>query len=243
MSSPATTADPPKKKLKLTYFNIEGVAEPIRLALILAGVAFDDERLSYKDWTAFKDKTPYGQMPVLEFLEGKANGDVKAQSGAMLRFVGREYSSTLYPTSSLYDIEEALGVVGDLKTSWGPNLYMGMRPEIYGYPKDYASTEEGKAKVQEMRQAWVANEMPRFMGYLERLLQRHEGQWIASATHVTIADCEAVVFLRSLTRGHVDHVPKDCWTKNHPELVAYVKRFCALPEIKGRYKDGLREDS
>lgn len=230
-----TTAD--TQKLKITYFDIEGAAEPIRLALLLAGVDFIDDRLAFKDWPDFKLKTPYGQVPVMTLGD---DGEMKAQSGAILRYIAKTYSKTLYPDEALYEVEEAMGVMGDVRNSWAPNLYIGMQPENFGYGKDFPKTDEGKAKIKEMREAWVKNKMPTMLGHLTTLLKRHDNQWLASTDFPTIADCDAVVFLRSFTKGHMEHVPTTV-LEDYPELVTYVKRFCALPQIKGRYTDGLHE--
>lgn len=39
---------------KLTYFDLRAIAEPARLTLHYAGVAFDDERISWEQWPALK---------------------------------------------------------------------------------------------------------------------------------------------------------------------------------------------
>ena len=72
---------------RLVYFNIEGAAEKARLAMVLAGVEFTDERLQMPspDWPALKATLPNGQLPVLYF------GDkVMCQSGAMARWAARK---------------------------------------------------------------------------------------------------------------------------------------------------------
>jgi prostaglandin-H2 D-isomerase / glutathione transferase len=160
------------------------------------------------------------------------------QSSAMLRWVGATYSdSLLYPPSKLFDIEEAIGVVEDIKASFGPSLYMAMRPANYGhFETGWSETDEARALIQEMRTKWVEEKMPVFMGFLSQLLG--DKPWLASTEGPTIADCLAVPFLRSFTRGHIDHVASDC-LEPFPGIVAYIKRFCAL--VPGRYLDGLHE--
>jgi glutathione S-transferase len=220
--------------IKLTYFDIEGRAEPVRLALLLSGTEFEDERIQFKDWADLKPKTPYGKVPVLQI----DNGPYKTQSGAMLRWVGSTYSSTLYPPSSLYDIEEALGLLHDMQDSWGPNLYIAMRPQTYGYPEGYSQTQEGKNLVKSMRESWVANELPKWIQYLEKMMDSHGGKWLASADDPTIADCVAVPLLRNFSRGFIDYVPADT-LKPYPKICDYIQRFCALEPIQGRYTDGI----
>ena len=41
-------------KLKLIYFNGRGRGEPARLILAQAGVEYEDERIEFEDWPAFK---------------------------------------------------------------------------------------------------------------------------------------------------------------------------------------------
>ena len=45
----------------LTYFNIEAAAEKVRLAYVLTGTEFVDDRIEFKDWPARKATTPYGK--------------------------------------------------------------------------------------------------------------------------------------------------------------------------------------
>jgi glutathione S-transferase len=220
--------------IKLTYFDIEGAAEPTRLALVLSGTAFEDERVKFPDWAALKPTTPYGQLPLMSI----DNGPVRTQSGAMLRYVGSSFSQTLYPPDKIFDIEEAIGVVEDMSKSWQPSLSMGMRPEMSGYPVGFSNTEEGQKLVADLRQAWVRDKLPVHLTYLQDMIEKNGGKWLASAEEPTIADCMAVPFLRGFTRGHIDHVPTNC-LETHPAIVEYVKRFCALEPIRGRYDSGL----
>jgi len=229
----------PDKKIKLTYFDIEGAAEPVRLAFLLAGIPFEDDRIKFPQWTDLKTKTPYGQLPLLSIDDG----EIKTQSGAMIRYVGSiDPTDSLYPKDKLYDIEEAIGLVEDIQKSWSPMLYMSMRPKNFGYPEDFAKTPEGKAKVEGMRKEWIAKELPRFLSYLESMIKKHGGTYLCGGDKPTLADCMAIPVIRSYTRGHIDFVDVNCVKESSPDVAAYVKRFCTLPEIKGRYSDGLGSD-
>merc|ERR1719276_466167 len=112
--------------IKLTYFDIEGAAECVRLALTLAGAEFEDNRIDFSEWASFKSTTPYGQVPVMN-IDG---GPDRTQSGAMLRWAATLNSDkALYPMDKIYDVEEALGIVGDIQRSWSPCLYIAMKPQ------------------------------------------------------------------------------------------------------------------
>jgi glutathione S-transferase len=117
-------------------------------------------------------------------------------------------------------------------------MYMGMRPHNYGYPEDFAKTEAGKELIASMRKKWSTEELPKFLKYFADKIDKNGGKWLIAGDYPTIADCQLVATLRNFTRGHVDHVDVKCLECN-PTIVAYVKRFCALEEIKGRYTNGL----
>lgn len=96
----ALTMEMPKK-LKLTYFSGPGGrAEPARLALTIAGIEFEDERIDAADWMAkYKSGTPAGAVPVLEVTEQNGRVSVVTQSSAILRYVGKLTGH--YPTDPL----------------------------------------------------------------------------------------------------------------------------------------------
>ena len=69
--------------IKLTSFDGIGRENPIRLALHMAGIPFEDERLSREEWDSYRSQAPFGQSPIM-FV----NGTIYAQSSALLRYVG-----------------------------------------------------------------------------------------------------------------------------------------------------------
>lgn len=223
-------------KIKLTYFDIEGVAEAIRLALELTGTEFEDDRISWKDWQELKPKTPYGQLPLMTIDDGPTP---RTQSKAMLRWVGTVCGKgMLYPTDKQLDIEEAVGLVEDVIRSWSPCLYIGMRPETHGHPEGFSKTEEGKNTISALRKKWISKELPKLLGYFQDMIEKAGGKWLVEGENPSIADCMLVPVLRNYTRGHIDYVEPNC-LETHPKMVEYVKRFCALPQIQGRYTNGL----
>ncbi|CAJ0916797.1 unnamed protein product, partial [Mesorhabditis belari] len=68
------------------YFSVRARGEPARLLFALAGVPFEDHRLSREDWKTIKPTTPYGQIPVL-FVDEKP----LAQSRAIYRYLGNQF--------------------------------------------------------------------------------------------------------------------------------------------------------
>lgn len=193
---------------------------------------FEDERVKFPEWAKLKEtrKPKYGQMPIVT-LDGKEF----CQSGAMLRYFGSVLGDgSLYPVDDVeacMKIEEMLGLADDLNRAWSPALYIGMRPAMLGYPADLADDEK-KAKVKQMREAFVANEMPKYLEFISREL-KETGAFIAGPT-VTIADCQLYCQLAYFARGVADHVPKTVLDA-YPEVTKYLARMKAIPAIKDWY--------
>jgi glutathione S-transferase len=220
--------------IKLTYFDIEGAAEPVRLALVLSKTPFEDNRVQFSEWAELKPKTPGGQLPFMTIDDGP----MRTQSKAMLRWVGCNLSDTLYPSDNLFEIEEAIGVAEDVQRSFNPAFYMGMAPFKFGHPEDFAKTDEGKKLVQELREKFVSEELPKYLQRFSDMLSSHGGKWLVAGENPTVADCVAVPVLRSFTNGHLDFVNTNC-LDGHPLVVEYIKNFCALDGVQGRYTKGL----
>jgi glutathione S-transferase len=112
--------------------------------------------------------------------------------------------------------------------------FLSMNPTTLGYAKDFPKTDQGKSLVEKMRKDWIHTELPRFAQYLSNLMDKYGGGlWLAS-DGPTIADCKLIPLLLPLTRGYIDHISPHC-LDDYPRLVEYMKRFCALDPIKGRY--------
>jgi prostaglandin-H2 D-isomerase / glutathione transferase len=219
--------------IKFTYFNFEGRGEAIRLALVLSKTKFEDVRVDFPDWPALKPTLPGGLLPVLQI----DNGPILTQSTAILRLVGKKYSDTLYPAKDEYAIDEAMGIVDDMVHGWEPCEFFGLIYTKLGHPEDLLGRDEGKEIIEKMRTNWIKNELPGFAKRITEMLEKNGG-WFATKEGPSIADCKLVPFLRTFTCGHIEHVAPDT-LEAYPALIEYVKRFCALDLIKGRYTTGL----
>jgi len=95
--------------IKLTYFNIPGRAELIRLILAQAEVSFTDERITREEFVALKPSLPNGQLPVLNF-----NGTVLSQSIAIARFLANEYGLAGKSNLEKAQVDELVDTMMDL---------------------------------------------------------------------------------------------------------------------------------
>eukprot|EP00667_Euglena_gracilis_P021222 EG_transcript_23191 len=213
--------------VSLTYFPLEGLGEKVRLALILAGIPFDDKRVSFADWPKLKPTVKYGVLPVMT-MDGKEI----YQSEAMLRYIGRLHPN-LYPADKVLAIDEAIGLINDFYRAMSPMFAIVMRPATLGYPEDFPKTEEGQAASKAMRERFVATDLPQFLGYFEALLEGHS---FAAGDEPTIADCMLIPALRNVISGQLNHVPTTC-LDGHPKIKAYIDRFLAIPVVKHHYDE------
>lgn len=70
---------------KLTYFNLKGKGETIRLSFHAAGIPFEDKRIEFAEWPALKPTIFTGQLPMLE-----VDGKQLSESMSIARFIARE---------------------------------------------------------------------------------------------------------------------------------------------------------
>ena len=165
---------------KFTYLDIKGFGEAIRLALYIGKIEFEDHRVSYAEIRemAKEGKLPYGQVPVLQL-----DGVTYAQSGAILRWAGRQ--SGLYPEDHKLQlkvdaIEEALTDIKKLLPSVWYGSILGRNP----------ATKEplvpiSDAQKEEVLQALNEIALPYRFGQLERALENSGGPYFCGETMTT----------------------------------------------------------
>lgn len=180
-------------KPKLYYFDAPvSRGEECRLALHLAGVDFEDVRLSRAQWVELKPKTPFGSVPVLEIPGKPALG----QSNAILVLIGRQHG--LHPKEAFEAArhEAMMHHVEDLRAKVSPTLFMA---------------DDEKRRV---REGLVASYMPAWAEAAER--QLGDGPFFAGAT-LHVVDLKLHMAVRWFIGGKVDHIPADVFA-GHPRL-------------------------
>ena len=149
--------------MKLHYFNVRARGEPIRAALTVAGVPFEDHRIKNEDWPALKasGKFELGQLPALEL----ADGTQLVQSLAILRYVGR--TNNLYPQDAdqAYIVDSTLETIKDFGEAVVKNFFN----------QDEEAKKAGTVEI-------LTNTFPRFAKVInERLVKNGQKHFIAGA--------------------------------------------------------------
>ena len=105
-----------------------------------------------------------------------------------------------------------------------------MRPEKFGYPAKVADWAEKDATVKKLRETFLANELPRYMGYYTDLIKEAGGNAFLLGDDLTIADIAAYQGITYFSRGVADYVPVDCLGP-FPEVLAFLKRVKEHPKV------------
>ena len=199
-------------QLKLTYFNIHGGrAEPVRLALHIGGIPFEDHRFTFAQFAEVRKSTPFGQVPTLT-----VDGVQVTQCDSILRFAGK--LAGLYPLDAFQALlcDEVMYVVEEASVKLGPTFRM-----------------TGDAQ-REARTALVNDSIPVYLGWLQSQLQAHGGEYFAD-NRLTVADLKVFADVSALKSGRLDHVPADLVDKVAPALNAHMQRIAENPAVAQYY--------
>jgi glutathione S-transferase len=182
-------------KPRLFYFDAPvSRGEECRLALHLAGVDFEDVRLSREQWLAFKPKTPFGGVPVIEW-DGHPP---LAQSNAILVLIGRRYG--LHPKDDFEAArhEAMMAHVEDLRGTVGPTLRI---------------TDEAEKK--KAREALAASFLPTWAQNAEKHIG--DGPFFGGS-RIHVVDLKLHMAVRWFAHGKVDFVPATIFS-GYPKLM------------------------
>jgi glutathione S-transferase len=196
---------------RLTYFDAPvSRGEECRLALHLAGIDFEDNRISMSDWPALKPQTPYGALPVLD-LPGHAPF---AQTTPILLLIGRRHG--LHPTDAFEAArhEAMMQHVEELRHNVSPTLRMG------------------DAEKKAAREALVAGFLPAWGKAAERNLAS-AAPFFAGAT-IHVVDLKLHMAVRWFLGGKVDHIPATIFAA-FPKLMGVHDAVRDHPGVKAWY--------
>ena len=197
---------------KLTYFDIDGGrGEPIRLALSIGGIVFEDDRVLFAEFGGMRSGTPLNALPVIEI-----DGVVYTQSNAMIRYFGKQ--AGLYPGDpwQAFLCDEAMGAMEDM---------MNATVRTFGLQDDH---------LKSARETLADGLFTRCLKMLNTRLETAGGKYFADH-RLTVADLKVFVWVRSLKSGVLDHVPTDLTDKFAPLLLQHKERIGSDPGVVAYY--------
>ena len=115
---------PGTERLRFFYLDKRVKGECIRLALVVAGIPFEDVRVSYAEVAAMRDagRLPFSQVPVLQIGDDPT---LHGQSQALLRWAGRK--GGMYPEEHQLRIDAVTDVIVELYEHVSPYCSPALR--------------------------------------------------------------------------------------------------------------------
>lgn len=188
---------------------IQGLAEPIRLALFIGSVPFVDERISYEEVHRRREAglLPCGQVPIIT-----VGGTTFAQTSAILRWAGKR--SGLWPSDPELELRADMvdSAMGDINTALRPQWY----GHICGRSPVTGELLVPMSEEQKEETARVLNEqvLPSRLGMLEALLR--DGEYFCGAQMSTVdlawacmaQDLQAGQYAQGISRDVLKECPR-----------------------------------
>ncbi len=192
-------------KYRLTYFDFSASRGlECRLAMHLAGVDFEDNRISFDQWSQLKPTTPYGSLPMLE----RDGEPVLGQCNAILAYIGRQYG--LHP-----------------KDPWKA----AMHEAIFNYVESYRAiaqkvTSKDEAEKKQLREEFAAGYLQTWAKSLESQI---EGPFF-EGDEIHIADIKVYTIVQSIVGGKIDYVTAASF-EPFPKLLALHAAVHSHPKV------------
>jgi glutathione S-transferase len=179
-------------------------------------VAFEDIHVQPDRFQEQKvaGQLPFGSLPVLD-VQTREGTVSAAQSNAILRFAGRR--AGLYPMD---DPVRALKV--DEALDLGEDLYHVIAPSI---------DEQDAERRLAMRRILAEETLPRWVGFLERLLVANGCTGFVVGATLTVADLKLYWVVDKLTNSTLDGIPKSL-LDGFPAVTAWRKNVAAVREAR-----------
>nr|AYM01176.1 glutathione-S-transferase sigma class [Spodoptera littoralis] len=192
------------------YFDGKGLGEPVRLLLAFGDEGFEDHRVAFKDWPDFKPKTPFGQMPLLEF-----DGKQYAQSLSIARYLGKKYGLAGESLEDALEIDQNVDLINDLRA----------KAAIASYEKDEAVKEKKYAEFNK-------DVFPNMLEKLNEIITKNNG-------HIAIGKLSWGDFVFAGMFDYIKHllVVPDL-EKKYPAFQKVVDAVYSIPKVK-TYADAV----
>jgi len=150
---------------KLTYFDLKGRGEPIRLIFAAAGKKFADDRIKFDNWGTLKPTTPWGSLPILH-VGDKTLG----QSLTICRYLARKFKLIGANEWEAAKCDEYVDAMNDLYIEWIKFVF-----------------EKNEEKKAELRQTFMNTSAPKYLEKFEAIQNDNGGDFLVGKS-MTWAD-------------------------------------------------------
>eukprot|EP00474_Spongospora_subterranea_P011201 CRZ11659.1 hypothetical protein [Spongospora subterranea] len=176
----------PASHIKLTHFDRIDRSTSIRLALTIANIPFQDERVSKEQWATMKQKMPFEQLPVMDI-----DGELFSETNALLHYVGA--IGDLMPRDPIMALrtDQIIGGVDDIIYAIKPTIHI----------------DDHQLKLTK-RAALASDVLPVKLQALENLAG-NESQDFAICKGLSIADIVLYNLLHWFKSGVLEGVPSE----------------------------------
>ncbi|XP_049825740.1 glutathione S-transferase-like [Aethina tumida] len=188
---------------KLSYFDVPGVAEPIRFLFHYGGIQFEDNRINKLNWSDLKQTFPFGQVPVLEH-----NGKVINQSRAISRYVAKLVNLTGNDDWENLEIDSIVDTFEDLRDHFRKYTF-----------------ETNPEKKMELKKKLDDEILPFYLTRIEEQIKNNGGFLVGG--HLTWADLFVVAHIDSFIQKYEQDV-----TIGRPNLKKLKEHVLSLDNIK-----------
>jgi prostaglandin-H2 D-isomerase / glutathione transferase len=196
---------------RLTYYDFAGSrGEEVRLALTLAGVAFEDIRIARADYPALRPSLPFPHLPMLE-MDGLPP---LGQTNAILRLIGRLHG--LHPEDPYEAVrhDALMEAVEDLRHRIAPSMRL---------------TDPAERRT--ARQALARDYIPFWGRGVEALIGAGP---FAGGARPAVADIKLYMIHRWIAGGGLDDLPGTVLDP-FPKLRAAAAAVAAHPAVIAWY--------
>ena len=190
----------------LTYFDVRGRAEPIRVMLVDLDVEFDERRITMAEWPALKPTLFFGQVPTYQDGEIHIN-----QSHAIYRYLARKYA--------LYGDNELERIRCDIIEE----AFVDAQNHIGGFC--------WSPQFKELREDYETTKLPPLLERLQKLLDQNpsgSGWWVGNrVSYVDYLAWHAMEYVRALSPRNLERFERlkaaKLQLESRPRIAEYLR--------------------
>ncbi len=196
-------------KIKLVYFDFNfWRIDILRLCLSYANIEYEFERIPRNEWLNFKDKQPFGQLPVMYY-----NDNIFCHTHSLAIFCASK--------SNLYSNKEKEQMIINQVIDWANEIT---------YRIAHSIREKNPDKSKKLRRIFIEKDFNQWFGYLEDLFTRYSKNSYFIGK-ISLADITAWRVIRWFTSGNLEQVNTN-FIEKFPNLKLFYNNFLSDKKIK-----------